>query len=417
MTRFFGAILILTLMFGLVVVAWPTQAAVPIRTSVADVKAVARGNAAFACDLYARLKTRAKGNLFFSPYSVSTALAMTYAGAAGNTAAQMKKVLRFNLPPERLHPAFGALQRVVGRGQKKSYWQLVVANALWPQKGYSFTPSFVKMVKDYYASGLRPLDYQKSPERARRNINHWVAKKTNNKIKNLLARGMVSRMTRLVLTNAIYFKARWLRKFHKSQTKPMDFRLSPKKKVKVKMMFQKDEFGYAEVDGLQVLEMPYYGWGLSMVVLLPKEIDGLGTLENNLTPANLVKWLAAVKWRQVKVYMPKFKFSSRFGLKETLSAMGMGVAFTNGADFSKMTIREKLVISAVIHQAYVAVDEMGTEAAAATAVAMAGAAAPGPPPPPPPAFKADHPFLFFIRDRRTGGVLFIGRVVNPRKNR
>lgn len=400
---------------------------VPAAGVSADEAAVVKGNTAFALKLYASLNKQ-KGNLIVSPYSVSSALAMTLAGAAGRTAIQMKRVLHLNLAPARLHRAFGAVQRRILAGQRwetnprkrPGGWRLHLANALWPAQDLSLRPGFLKILRDNYGSTPRPQDYRGNAERARQNINDWVARQTKDKIKDLLAPGTVQPTTRLILTNAVYFKATWEEGFKGSSTLPRPFYLAPGRKIKAPTMYQTDVFGYAETPKLQVLEMAYQGKQLSMVVLLPRRKDGLARLERSLTPAALKGWLAAIKPRDVKVYLPRFKITARFGLGRLLKAMGMSLAFLARANFSRMSKPKgglRFMISAVIHEAFIEVNEDGTEAAAATGVRIVatGVPPPGPPPPPPAVFKADHPFLFLVRDRRTGTILFLGRVVDPTK--
>jgi serpin B len=392
-----------------------------------DEAAVVRGNTAFALGLYARLRTR-PGNLIVSPFSVSSALAMTYAGSAGETAARMKRVLHFDLAPARLHPAFGSLTRRLLAGQRwqtrpqwrAGGWRLHLANALWPAKDLRLRPGFLAILRDNYGSTPTLQDFRNHAAQARQNINQWVARQTADKIKDLLSRDVVKPSTRLILTNAVYFKATWILRFNPRLTRPQPFFPAPGRKIQAPTMFRTGRFGYAQTPRLQVLEMPYTGRALSLVVILPRRVNGLADLEKSLTPSNLARWLGGLKSLKVEVYLPKFKNTARFSLKTTLSAMGLAVAFSDSADFSHMSRPgaggERLKISEVIHQAFIDVNESGTEAAAATAVVMMGAgAALGPPPPPPPVFRADHPFLFMIRDLRSGTVLFLGRVIDPRK--
>jgi serpin B len=413
-------------MAGLALLAWgltlPGSAA-----ASADQTAVVKGNTAFALNLYSRLKT-GPGNLIVSPYSVSAALAMTWAGAAGMTATQMMRVLHFDLDQARLHPAFGALQRRLLAGQgwvtqprwRAGGWRLHLANALWPANDLRLRPGFLAVLRKSYGATPRLQDFRHNAEGARKNINDWVARQTADKIKDLLSPDVVKPTTRLILTNAVYFKATWSAKFNRRLTRPRPWHLAPGRQIKTPTMYKTGRFGYAETPKLQILEMAYTGRAMSLVVILPRRLDGLADLERALTPAALSRWLSGLKRRVVKVFLPKFKTRAKFSLKKTLSAMGMSLAFSNVADFSNMSRPgaggERLKISEVIHQAFIDVNESGTEAAAATAVVMMRAtAAPGPPPPPPPVFRADHPFLFMIRDRRTGTILFLGRVIDPRK--
>jgi serpin B len=379
--------------------------------------AVVAGNNEFAADLYSRL-SKQEGNLFFSPNSISTALAMTYAGAGGNTQTEMKEVLHFPLDNEPLHACFNELTTQLQRdASSKAGYRLSIANRLWGQTGYPFNRTFLRLTKAHYGAELAQVDFETNTEAARQLINSWVEKKTERKIKDLLAPGILDPLTRLVLTNAIYFKGDWAKEFNEEATEEQPFHITPEKTVNVPMMHQSTKFRYMENDDIQALEMNYKGDALSMMVLLPKEQDGLASLERALSANLLKQWADSMQTRKVDVYLPKFKLESKFSLKETLAAMGMADAFDPmKADFSGMTAASRvsgtdpgLYISAVIHKAYVDVNEEGTEAAAATAVVMRLAAAPEEPP----VFRADHPFLFLIRDNRSGSILFIGRMVNP----
>lgn len=378
----------------------------------ADEQNVIAGNTEFATDLYAKLRTQ-DGNLFFSPYSISTALAMTYGGARGETAEQMATALHFDLPEGELAPAFGELQGGLNAVQSEGYVQLAVANSLWPQAGYKFRQDYLDLCDKYYGTSIQPVDYIGNTEGARQTINAWVEKKTNDKIVDLLKPGALTRETRLTLVNAIYFKGSWVNKFKPEATHDEPFHVSPETSVTAPLMHQTDEFGYAEFPYLQVLELPYTGGEVSMVVLLPRTVDGIGKLEAQLTPPNLAKWTAPLESQQVQVFLPKFKATSEFSLGRTLAEMGMPDAFIYGkADFSGMDGARDLYISKVVHKAYVDVDEEGTEAAAATGVVMTRALA-MPDEQPIPVFRADHPFLFLIRDNQTGSILFLGRVMDP----
>lgn len=376
----------------------------------ADVLKIAEGNNRFTFDLYRRL-SKQPGNLFFSPASISTALAMTYAGAEGRTEQEMARVLHFTLPEPRLHAAQRDARTVLDSGGKKRGYELSIANRLWGQKGYGFRPDYLKTTATDYGAALAELDFVRNSAAARDAINGWVERETRGKIRDLIPRGALGPMTRLVLTNAIYFKGDWTKKFDPRNTKNARFHVSPEKKVTAPLMFQKHRFGYAAFKDVQLLALPYgKEKHLSMVVLLPKSNDGLPALEKSLDADALAKRMSRMRPREVKVYLPKFKMTARFELGATLKALGMPTAFTPGkADFSGMATSEKLYISAVIHKAFVDVNEKGTEAAAATGVIIKATAAP----PPPPVFRADHPFLFLIRDNRTGTILFVGRVVNP----
>jgi serpin B len=378
----------------------------------ADRAAAVKGNTEFACDLYAKLRGQ-DGNLFFSPYSISTALAMTRAGARGETADQMDKTLHFTLKGDKLHAAFGELIKEANGDPKdaKRGYQLSTANALWGQKGFSFLPEFVKLTKDDYGAGLNEVDFVGATEDARKTINAWVEKETRDKIKDLLPQGVLTTDTRLVLTNAIYFKGDWASQFKKDLTKEEPFAVAADKKVNAPLMHQKATFRYYDGGSFQALEMPYAGKDLAMVVLLPKKADGLPDLEKDLTADRLTGWVGKLNEAEVDVALPKFKTTSQFSLKPTLSEMGMSQAFTNAADFSGMDGKKDLQITDVIHKAFVDVNEEGTEAAGATGVIVGLKSERAPTP----EFRADHPFVFLIRDTRSGGVLFLGRVADPTK--
>jgi serpin B len=376
-----------------------------------DTRKVVVGNTGFAVDLYGKLRTR-EGNVFFSPYSISTALAMTSGGARGETEKQMAQTLRFDLPADKLPPAFAALAADLAAVQQKGQVKLAVANSLWPQKGLAFLPDYLALCQKYYGSSIMPVDYSGHTEIARKTINDWVEARTNRKIVELLKPGVVDGSTRLVLINAIYFKGIWASQFEARLTENEPFHMSLEKSVTAPLMRQTHDFRYAESPGLQVLELPYAGGDLSMLVLLPSMVDGLGDLEAGLTAENLTSWTANLKSHKVAVFLPKFKSTSEFKLAGTLAALGMSDVFSGRADFSGMDGRKDLFISDVIHKAFVEVNEEGTEAAAATAIVMVGSAAPSNLRPIP-VFRADHPFLFLIRDNRNGSVLFLGRVTDP----
>jgi serpin B len=377
----------------------------------ADRTAATEGNNVFAVGLYGRLRHQ-NGNLFFSPESISTALAMAYAGARGSTASEMAKTLHFTLPPDKLHPAMGALLRDLNAAHEG--YQLSVANALWAQQGYTFLDDFLSQLKTDYGAGLNQVNFKGATEAARLTINQWVEQKTQDKIKDLLQPGALRSDTRLVLTNAIYFKGDWETQFDKAQTKSEDFHLSPAQAATAPLMHREGRFSYFDGGTFQILEIPYKSKELSMIIFLPKDAGGLSALEQSLTGSNLQQWLSKLaSVPKVIVTMPKFKMTQQFELGSTLSAMGMPQAFSGNADFSGMTGHRDFSISEVIHKAYVDVNEEGTEAAAATAVTMRAMAIRAPEGPPP-VFRADHPFVFMIRDNRSASILFMGRMADPR---
>ncbi|MGD0551886.1 MAG: serpin family protein [Sedimentisphaerales bacterium] len=370
---------------------------------------IVSGNNNFALALYGKLENQ-QGNLFLSPYSISTALAMTYAGARGQTEKQMAEALCFApAKNEQFHKTFGEIIKQLNASGEKGSYELVVANALWGQKDYKFLPEFLTLVRKNYGGDLQQVDFAAQTEEARKTINAWVESKTKDKIKELIKPGMLDSMTRLVLTNAIYFKGKWASPFKPERTQDSPFVLLDGQKVNVPTMNQTGRFGYMEANDIQALEMPYVNNDLSMVILLPKQADGVKGLEKELVSDNLTGWLARIHKREVQVFFPRFKMASEFGLGKVLSAMGMPDAFSGKADFSGMTGNRDLFISAVVHKAYIDVNEEGTEAAAATGVTMklTGIGTP------PPVFRADHPFIFLIRDNQTGSILFLGRVANP----
>jgi serpin B len=382
----------------------------PAAPPSADVLAVAEDNNRFALDLYARLRNGQSDNLFFSPGSLSTALAMTYAGARGQTAEQMAQVLHVRLPQEKLHPAFGHLPRYWGVGGKGRGYRLSMANRLWGQQGFHFLPGFLSTTRDLYGAELAQVDFAGKTEQARRRINAWVEEQTQGKIRDLIPPGVLDARTRLVLTNAIYFKGDWTEPFRKEITQAAPFHISAQQQTDVPLMYQQDDFRYWAGDGLKLLELPYGKGDLAMLVLLPDEIEGLSALEAKLTTDNVSRWQSGLRKQEVRVYLPRFRLTSQFQLAEVLKAMGMTRPFTPGeADLSGMSSEQELVVSAVIHKAFVDVNEEGTEAAAATGVEVKTTAAIlGPA-----VFRADHPFVFLIRDNRTGVILFLGRLVNP----
>lgn len=394
----------LTSVYGL---AEPSaQDPAPPKPPSAEVQKIIEGNTAFAFDLYGRLRGEA-GNVFFSPVSISTALGMTYAGARGQTADEMARVLHFELPPDRLHSAFGQFQRFI-RPPAGSKAQLHIANALWPDQKYPFLPEFFSLVQAKYDAAAQAVDFAGATEQARKTINTWVAEKTAHKITELLKRGDIDGMTALVLTNAVYFKADWARQFDAKDTQEGEFRVANAQNVRVPFMKQRADFNYVEHDGVQLLELPYACGGLSMLVLLPTRPDGLAALEGRITAAWLRTAVTGLSVQKINVTLPRFKTKFRVYLGETLAAMGMPRAFSRAADFSGMDGSRELFISKVIHEAYIDLNEEGTEAAAATGVVMSRSAAR-----PTVDFTADHPFMLVIREEVGGTILFMGRIRNP----
>jgi len=384
------------------------------KPKLADINNVVDANNQFALDYYSKLKDKDSSNIFFSPFSISGALAMTYEGARGQTAEEMRSVFYFPEDNDLRRREYSAIFDEINKEDKK--YKLSIANALWAQKDYRFLSDYFNTVEKYYGGKANNLDFKKDPEGSRITINNWVEDQTNDKIKDLIPSGVIDALTRLVLTNAIYFKGEWVRQFNEKDTKEEDFRISKNNIFKVPMMQRIDEdakFNYTENDKLQILEMPYSGVELSMLILLPKN-DDIATLENLLSTKKLSEWKKDLENQRVKIFIPKFKFETKYFMADDLKAMGMPEAFKwPGADFSGMNGTKDLYIGEVIHQAFVEVNEEGTEAAAATAVVMLFGAAPGQKTPEIPIFRANHSFIFLIQEKSTGNILFMGRVVNP----
>ena len=381
--------------------------------SPSDVTSLVEGNSSFAFDLYQALKAE-DGNIFYSPYSISQALAMTYAGARGQTEQQMADTLQFTLSQESLHPAFNSLDIELGkrgegaRGKDGEGFKLHIVNAIWGQKDYKFLPAFLDVLAENYGAGLRIMDFVKEPEKSRITINDWVSDQTEDRIKDLIPQGMIDALTRLVLTNAIYFNAAWQYPFAEDMTADGTFYLLDGGEVTVPMMRQTESFGYTAGAGYQAVELLYDGGELSMVILLPVR-GNFRAFEESLQSGRVDDIITNLEHTQVALTMPKFEYESEFSLKNTLAEMGMPAAFSGSADFSGMTGEKDLFIAEVLHKAFVLVDEAGTEAAAATAVIMRETAMPAEPV----EVSIDSPFIFLIRDIDTGAVLFIGRVINP----
>lgn len=384
------------------------------QASAAELQQLAADNRGFAFNLYQQLRGK-PGNLFFSPHSISVALAMTYAGARGSTQQQMQPALSFRLPESSLHPAFNALQLELAKrekdknDEKKTNFKLRVVNALWGQTGHSFLPDYLDLLAQNYAAGMRLLDYKNNSEAARKTINDWVAQQTADKIKDLLPASAIDPMTILVLTNAIYFNAPWQNQFQETQTAPGPFTRLDGSQASVPLMHASQTLNYAHTAGLAAVELPYAGGQVSMVLLVPDA----GTFNEAEAGFSTARWDTIrkdLKTSQVNLSLPKFNFSAEFTLNDPLVQLGMRDAFTPGkADFSGMDGERSLYISSVIHKAFIKLDEQGTEAAAATAVAMRTLAMPAEPV----ELKIDRPFLFVIQDKPTGEILFMGRVTNP----
>lgn len=386
----------------------------PASLPVNELTELVNGNNTFAFDLHRQVRSGSE-NLFFSPYSISIALAMTYAGARDETAHEMAGAMQFYLANDSLHPAFNYLdQQLAARGEGSQGkdgegFRLNVVNAIWGQKGYSFRPEYLDVLALNYGAGLRILDFENQPEPSRVTINDWVEDQTESRIKDLIPQGAIDTLTRLVLTNAVYFNAAWQSQFEESATSPGTFSLIDGNDVTVPMMRQTASFGYGEGAGYQVVELPYDGGELSMVVLLPAE-GQFEAFESSIDNEALLDAFDRLQWTRLDLTMPKFKMETSFGLNDALAAMGMEQAFDPArADFSGMDGTQNLYITDVVHKAFVEVDETGTEAAAATAVIVGTESMPVDPV----SVTIDRPFLFLIRDIETNTILFLGRVMNP----
>jgi serpin B len=389
-------------------------------------------------DLFRELATTNKdGNLLFSPYSIQTALAMTYAGADGDTRAEMARVLHFPASDDQLASSFAALRAgldaavknatairagFVGRGGKMDSVEWREVNRLFAEREFSFRQSFLDFVRDRYAAPLQPLDFKHAAEPTRGIINAWVADQTKNRIPDLIPPGGLDRTTRLVLVNAIYIKAPWMDQFGPGATHHRVFKAHGKDEIKVPTMFNESYYGYAKRDGYTAVTLPYLGGELQLLVLLPDQADGLDALAAKATP-DLLRQCAQLDSGPVRLWLPKLKFTPpSIALAEALKALGLKTAFDvpkGSANFDRMAPRtpdEYLAIAEVYHKTFFALDEESTEGAAATVVEMkaVGTAAPREPPPPPPEVHVDHPFLFAIQHRESGACLFLGRVTDPR---
>ena len=378
-----------------------------------DLAQLVEGNNNFAFDLYQALLPGSE-NLFYSPYSISLALAMTYAGAKADTEQQISEALHFNLPQDRFHLTFNVLNNMLtSRGENigsedERAFRLNIANALWGKKDFSFLPVFLELLAQNYGAGMQQLDFANAAEEARITINDWISEQTEGKITDLIPQGAIHSLTRLVLTNAIYFNAAWNYPFEPDQTEEASFYLLDGSEIMVPMMRQSESLLFTEGDGFQALTLPYEVNEISMVILLPAKSQ-FENFESSLSAAQVASLIKNLSYKQIDLYMPRFKFDSEFKLSSTLSEMGMPEAFSREADFSGMTGTLGLFIDEVIHKALISVDEAGTEAAAATAVVVSVSSAPTEVI----EVNINRPYIFFIRDNETGAILFVGRVLNP----
>ena len=373
--------------------------------------AYVNSNNDFAFALYGRIAGDSKGNIFFSPYSISSAMAMTYNGAKGETASQMSRALFFDTDTVKLNTEISVVNNSYNGANGLKGYELDVANALWGQKDYIFLEPFLASMRTYYGAQFNKLDFKSDTEGSRKTINRWVSDKTKDKIPELIKPGMLNIMTRLVLTNAIYFKGFWRSAFDKQDTKESDFYVTGTKVTKTRMMYKSGkDFSYCELEGVQALSLAYKG-DMAMLIALPDKKIAIAEFEKKFAGGLFTRLITGLNQQRVEVYLPKFKSESEFELSSKLAGMGMPDAFNFGAaDFSLMTGNKDLCISAVIHEAVVEVDEKGTVAAAATAVILLGGSRQVNPPV---IFRADHPFMYFIYDTRTDMIIFMGRMMEP----
>ncbi|HEX2473935.1 MAG TPA: serpin family protein [Lacipirellulaceae bacterium] len=376
-----------------------------------DQRTAVAGQNAFAIDLFHQLRANKSGeNLLVSPFSISTALAMTYAGARNDTAAQMADMLHFGLPDDQLHSALGSL--IGDLNVSRTGYEMAIANRLFGQHDTPFKQPFLDVNAQSYGAPLESMDFVANSAAARIHINDWVAEQTNDRIKDLLPPGSVNELTRLVLTNAVYFDGKWKYQFDPDNTRDAAFHISQTQQVQAPTMYQKAEFRHGSFDSFQMLEMPYSGDDLSMVIMLPHQSDGLAQLESQLTTDLFQQCVESLQKEEVDVHLPKFTFTDDFDLAGTLQDMGMTDAFDPGrANFDGIADRSvyDMHIAGVFHKTFIDVNEVGTEAAAATGVIIGITSVP----PPPPVFRADHPFLFALRDVHSGSLLFLGRLNEP----
>jgi serine protease inhibitor len=375
----------------------------------------------FGLAIYGLLRQQ-PGNVVFSPLSIRTVLAMAYSGTRGTTADQMREALRFPSSDETSHLALAEIIQRLNAGSGSEY-EMAVANGLWAQKGARLEASFLDLLLQHYGSSTSAVDFRHRAEKARATINEWVEDQTRRRIRDLIPSGSLNADTRLVLVNAVYFKGKWVLQFWNKATHHEPFWLDNGETVQVPLMHQQERFRYLQGRGYKAVELDYHGCELSMLLLLPDRKDGLADFDGTISPQMLHQCVSRLRTCEVELFLPRFRFTSgTINLNKQLAALGMTLPFDRSqADFSginghKPPHEEALFLSAVLHQALVEVNEEGTEAAAATAaVVLLGSSPIRRPRRPVPVFRADHPFLFAIRDRTSGALLFLGRVADPRQ--
>ncbi|KAM6217566.1 serpin B3-like [Rhynchocyon petersi] len=395
-------------------------------SSAQTMGSLSEANNHFGFDVFQELSKTKKGNIFFSPLSMASAISMVYLGVKNNTALQIEKVLHFdditektkagatNLPDtdtRNVHPHFQKLLTELNK--PTDGYELSVANKIYGEKGFPFLQEYLDKVKTFYLSSAESVDFRNAAEQNRKEINAWVGTKTQEKIKDFFPQGAIKASTVLVLVNAIYFKGQWAEKFDKSNTREEPFWLNKGESKPVQMMKQKRQYKLAFLEDIQaqLIEIPYSGEDLSMFVLLPEEVDGLKKIEDTLTAKKLLQWTNSTRMgeRRVTLYLPRFKVEDKFSLNDVLKSLGMVDAFNaQHADFSGMTNSRGLVVSDVLHASFVEVNEEGTEAAAATGITIIKTSLPMSE-----EIRCDHPFLFYIKHNSTNTILFFGRISSP----
>jgi serpin B len=387
----------------------------PAADSSVIVEKLVKDNTVFAIELYKKLCSET-GNISISPYSISASLAMACAGARGDTQKQMTETLGFSVQPKSVQPAFESLRLMLDKLEGKGGVSLNVANSLWTQKGYDISPEYKDLLKTYFGASLISLDYKSQTGEAIKTINDWVDARTQGRIKDIITSDTINPNTKMVLTNAICFKGDWKETFDDDLTEDFKFFISSDNSTEIQMMKHTGMFKYADIESIQILEIPYAGNELSMIAILPKDTEGIRALERNLSSENLNVWKAKMVSTKVLAHIPRFSILSSFDLSDALVSMGMIDAFSSrDANFNGIapTNNDPLFLSTVIHKAFIEVNEEGTQASAATSmvatdeVSLNDAQIP--------VFQADHPFIFLIQENQTGSILFMGRVAEPTK--
>lgn len=387
----------------------PPPSTPPTAVKESAVASTASGMSAFAADMYRRLAKTETGNIAFSPASISSAFALTWPGARGATAAELERALHFSGPPADVLAAHGALLARSAPG-----CEVAAGNSAWVQKSLAFVPEYEQTLRQAGSAEVITADFMAQPQVEQERINAWVVQRTRNHIKDLLPPGALDASTRLVLANAIYFKGIWRDAFQKEQTKSEPFYFLSGKTAKVPMMHRTGNYRYFENEQLQLLELPYKCGDMAMVLLLPggaqpdRTPGALRRMEDALSAPELQRWLGALSPQEVEVTLPRFELNARLVLNPVMQSLGVQLAFSDAADFLGITRSDSLKISGAFHKTWIKVDEEGTEAAAATGIVMQTTSVRLVP-----SFVADHPFLFLIRDTKTGAILFMGRLAEP----